>query len=48
MPPSFWPEGLRAMATELLTDRFADQIVGVLSCYDRLIIQGTIPDFCYA
>jgi hypothetical protein len=36
------------MATELLTDRFADQIVGVLSCYDRLIIQGTIPDFCYA
>jgi len=36
------------MGTELLTDRFADQIVGVLSCYDRLIIQGTIPDFCYA
>jgi hypothetical protein len=36
------------MRTELLTDRFADQIVGVLSCYDRLIIQGTIPDFCYA
>jgi hypothetical protein len=23
------------MGTELLTDRFADQIVGVLSCYDR-------------
>jgi hypothetical protein len=22
--------------------------VGVLSCYDRLIIQGRIPDFCYA
>jgi hypothetical protein len=36
------------MGTELLTDRFAEQIVGVLSCYDRLIIQGTIPDFCYA
>jgi hypothetical protein len=36
------------MGTELLTDRFADQIVGVLGCYDRLIIQGTIPDFCYA
>jgi hypothetical protein len=35
------------MGTELLNDRFADQIVGVLSCYDRLIIQGTIPDFCY-
>jgi hypothetical protein len=36
------------MGIELLTDRFAGQIVGVLSCYDRLIIQGTIPDFCYA
>jgi hypothetical protein len=35
------------MAIELLTDRFAGQIVGVLSCYDRLIIQGTVPDFCY-
>jgi hypothetical protein len=35
------------MGIELLTDRFADQIVGVLSCYDRLIIQGTIPDSCY-
>jgi hypothetical protein len=35
------------MGTELLTDRFTDQIAGVLSCYDRLIIQGTIPDFCY-
>ena len=36
------------MGIELLTDRFADQIAGVLSCYDRLIVQGTIPDFCYA
>src|SRR5450631_4625454 len=36
------------MGIELLTDRFAGQIVGVLSCYDRLIIQGTVPDFCYA
>jgi hypothetical protein len=35
------------MGTGLLTDRFTDQIAGVLSCYDRLIIQGTIPDFCY-
>ena len=36
------------MDIELLTERFSDQIAGVLSCYDRLIIQGTIPDFCYA
>ena len=35
------------MATDLLTERFSSQIAGVLSCYDRLIVQGTIPDFCY-
>jgi uncharacterized protein YbcV (DUF1398 family) len=35
------------MATDLLTERFSAQIAGVLSCYDRLIVQGTIPDFCY-
>jgi hypothetical protein len=42
------PGGLRAMAADLLTERFSDQIAGVLSCYDRLIVQGTIPDFCCA
>ncbi len=36
------------MGTELLTDQFSDQIAGVLNCYDRLIVQGTIPDLCYA
>ena len=36
------------MGVDLLTERFPDQIAGVLSCYDRLIIQGTIPDFCHA
>lgn len=36
------------MGVELLTERFSDQIAGVLSCYDRLIIQGTIPDLCHA
>ncbi len=30
-----------------LTERHADQIAGVLSCYDRLIVQGTLPIFCY-
>jgi hypothetical protein len=35
------------MAADLLTERFSAQIAGVLSCYDRLIVQGTIPDFCY-
>ncbi len=32
----------------LLTDRYADQIQGVYSCYDRVVIQGTLPGFCYA
>ncbi len=36
------------MAIDLLTERYSDQIAGVLSCYDPLIVQGTIPDFCYA
>jgi len=32
----------------LLTERYAQHIAGVLSCYDRLIVQGTLPVFCYA
>jgi hypothetical protein len=36
------------MGVELLTTRHKDQIVGVLSCYDRILIQGTVPGWCYA
>src|SRR5271165_2687400 len=36
------------MGVELLTKRHKDQIVGVLSCYDRILIQGTVPGWCYA
>ena len=36
------------MGVELLTERYKDQIAGVLSCYDRIIIQGTVPGWCYA
>jgi hypothetical protein len=36
------------MGVELLTERYQDQIAGVLSCYDRIIIQGTVPGWCYA
>ncbi len=32
----------------LLTDRYAAQIAGVVSCYDRLVITGTLPGVCYA
>jgi hypothetical protein len=36
------------LGTELLTERYRKQIAGVLSCYDRIIIQGTVPKWCYA
>jgi hypothetical protein len=36
------------MGLTLLTERYARQIAGVLSCYDRVIAQGTLPIFCYA
>lgn len=31
-----------------LAERFAKQISGVLSCQDRVVIQGTLPTACYA
>src|SRR6516225_9465117 len=36
------------MGLVLLTERHAAQIAGVLGCYDRVIVQGTLPVFCYA
>jgi hypothetical protein len=33
---------------ELLTKRYADKISGVLSCYDRIVLKGTLPTICYA
>ena len=32
----------------LFTERYSDKIFGVLHCFDRVIIQGTIPGLCYA
>jgi len=32
----------------LLTDRYHERLAGVLSCYDRIIITGTLPGACYA
>lgn len=32
----------------LLTERYAKQIRGVLSCYDRVVIMGTLPGVCFA
>lgn len=31
-----------------LIENYSNQISGVLHCYDRVIIQGTIPGICYA
>jgi len=32
----------------LLTERYKDKIKGVLSCFDRIVIHGNIPELCYA
>ncbi|MEA2021433.1 MAG: MarR family transcriptional regulator [Candidatus Caldatribacteriota bacterium] len=32
----------------LITERYEDQIHGTISCFDRIIIQGVIPGWCYA
>ena len=36
------------MGLQLLTERRSNQIAGVLSCYDRMLIQGTLPGLCFA
>ena len=33
---------------KLITETHAEHIRGTLSCYDRVVIQGTLPPFCYA
>ena len=35
------------MASPLI-DRYDDRIAGVLSCYDRVVVTGTLPTVCYA
>jgi hypothetical protein len=32
----------------LLTERYRERVAGVLSCYDRIVITGTLPEACYA
>lgn len=31
----------------LLTDKYADKIYGIITCYDRMIIQGYIPNWSH-
>ncbi len=34
--------------TPLLTERYAARIRGVLSCHDRVVIMGTLPEICHS
>lgn len=36
------------MSAQLLTERYRERMVGVLSCYDRIVVTGTLPNVCYA
>lgn len=36
------------MTTVALVDRYAANMHGVLSCFDRIIITGTLPGACHA
>lgn len=36
------------MATQLLTEKYSDQLYGVLNCYDRILISGYLQPFCHA
>lgn len=33
---------------QLITDRYKEDILGQLGCYDRIIISGTLPTICFA
>src|SRR5712692_3988261 len=33
---------------QMLTERYRERLLGVLSCYDRIVITGTLPGICYA
>ena len=36
------------MATKLLTEKYGDDLEGLLNCYDRVIITGHVQKWCYA
>jgi len=33
---------------QLLSERYRERLAGVLGCYDRIVITGTLPGACYA
>ena len=38
----------RGAMVSALVERYSDRISGVLSCYDRIVVTGTLPTVCYA
>jgi len=36
------------MAIELLTEKYGDDLQGVLNCYDRVLVTGHVQRWCYA
>ena len=36
------------MGVDLLTERHVEQIAGVLGCWDRMLVFGTLPKICFA
>jgi hypothetical protein len=36
------------MVAAALTERYSTKLHGVLSCFDRIIITGSLPSACYA
>ena len=35
------------MSNTFLTERYSDRIAGVLGCFDRIVITGSLPDCCH-
>ena len=36
------------MATQLLTEKYAESLDGVLGCQDRIVFTGRLAELCYA
>jgi hypothetical protein len=36
------------MATQPLTEKYAESLDGVLGCFDRIVIMGSLAELCYA
>ena len=41
-------KAVESQMTGSLVERYGDRIAGVLSCYDRVVVTGTLPTVCYA